>query len=87
MDDLIVFFPIWLTSLILFAIIPTQRSEWPQFRIVAFVGKKFLDFAAWVPNWIIHRRIAIREKAGVDGSLFNEISIITGIIFQLNIIQ
>lgn len=45
MGDFIVFFPIWLTSLILFAAIPTQRSEWPQFRariVVLFVGKKFL---------------------------------------------
>lgn len=65
MDDLIVFFPIWLTSLILFAIIPTQRSEWPQFRIVAlFVGKKFLYFAAWVPNWIIHGELRFEKKQG-----------------------
>lgn len=84
MNDLIVFFPIWLTSLILFAIIPTQHSEWPHFCIVAlFVRKKFLDLAAWVSNWIIHRRIAEKEQGDL---FFNEISILPGIISQLNII-
>lgn len=69
MDDLIVFFPIWLTSLILFAIIPTQRSEWPQFRIVALLmGKKFLDLAApefQIELFISELRFGKEQREGI----------------------
>lgn len=79
MHGLIVFFPIWLISLILFAIIPTQHNERPHFRIVAlFVRKKFLDLATWVSNWIIHGRITEEEQ----GDLFlNDIPILPTITF------
>jgi len=78
MGDLIVFFPIWLTSLILFAAIPTQRSEWPQFCIITvLVEKKFLgDLVANFQVWLFVDELRL---------VFNKIFIPAGIISQLDV--